>query len=82
MRSAQELEAELMRTRRRLYRLTGWMALAFIACLALVFVAIGGALVVVDKRATNMLDPDATRATGCRSMGNHPRTTFSGVDST
>jgi hypothetical protein len=59
MRSAQELENELIRTRRRLYRLTGWMTLAFIACLAIVFAAVGGALVVVDQRATHMLGPDA-----------------------
>ncbi len=59
MRSAQELEAELVRTRRRLYRLTGWMTLAFIACLGVVFAAVGGALIVVDKRATNMLGANA-----------------------
>ena len=57
MRSAEELQAELTRTRRRLHRVTGVMTLVFAGGLALVFAAVGGALVVVDKRAAQTLEP-------------------------
>ena len=59
MRSAEELEAELVRTRRRLYRVSGVMTFVFIACLVVVFAAVGGALVVVDRRAAQTLPSDA-----------------------
>ena len=59
MRSAEELEAELVRTRRKLYRVSGVMTFVFIACLVVVFAAVGGALVVVDRRAAQTLPSDA-----------------------
>jgi len=57
MRSAEELQVELVRTRRRLHRVTGVMTFVFIAGVAVVFAAVGGALVVVDKRAAETLAP-------------------------
>jgi hypothetical protein len=57
MRSAEELQVELVRTRRRLHRVTGVMTFVFIAGVAVVFAAVGGALVVVDKRAAQTLQP-------------------------
>ncbi len=57
MRSAEELQAELVRTRRRLHRVTGVMTFVFVAGVAVVFAAVGGALVVVDKRAAQTLQP-------------------------
>jgi hypothetical protein len=59
MRPPEELEAELVRTRRKLYRLSGVMTFVFIVCLIVVFAAVGGALVVVDKRAARTLPSDA-----------------------
>ena len=41
-----------------LYRVSGVMTFVFIACLIVVFAAVGGALVVVDRRAAQTLPSD------------------------
>ena len=55
MRSAEELDAELRRTRRSLRRLMVGMTLGIAVGLGLIVTVVGATLAVVDKRATEML---------------------------
>ena len=72
MRPPEELEAELVRTRRKLYRLSGVMTFVFIVCLIVVFAAVGGALVVVDKRAAQTLPAEAN-STNTNQVASAPK---------
>src|ERR1700722_17215838 len=72
MRPPEELEAELVRARRRLHRLSGVMTFVFIVCLIVVFAAVGGALVVVDKRAARTLPAEANNTHQTASASQAP----------